>query len=101
MEPTPLFRRPRWVLAALLFAAVQGELEAARRRQLVRVMGPGGRSKVLRRADAERLVARGKLRRAPDVETARAELGLAPLIGVTADTDHTSLAGAAGEELPR
>lgn len=84
----------RWALAAMLFAAALLVLEAARQRELVRVMGPDGKVKVVARALAERQVKRGKLRHAPSVDAARDGLGLPPLIAMTADTDHTALAGA-------
>jgi hypothetical protein len=84
----------RWALATMLYASVLLVLEAARRRELVRVMGPGGKVKVVPRALAERQVKRGKLRHAPSVDAARDGLGLPPLIAMTTDTDHTHLAGA-------
>ncbi len=87
----------RWALAALLFAAVLAQIELARQRQPVRVIGPSGETKVIPRATAERLAKRGKLTWVANVADAHEALGLpppAPPITMTADTDHTALAGA-------
>lgn len=99
-------RSSRWALAALLFAAVLAQIELARQRQPVRVIGPRGETKVIPRATADRLAARGKLTWAATVADAHEALGLPPPaapITVTADTDHTALAGADAEtpEEPR
>lgn len=94
----------RWALAALLFVAVLAQLELARQRQPVRVIGPGGKAKVIPRATAERLAARGKLTWVATVADAHEALGLPPPaapLTMTADTDHTALAGADQAEEPR
>lgn len=97
-------RRQRWALAAMLFAAVLAQFELARLAQPVRVIGPGGKAKVVPRATAERLAARGKLTWVATVNDAHEALGLPPPpppITMTVDTDHTRLAGASEAEEPR
>jgi hypothetical protein len=82
----------RWHLAALLWIAVLAAFEIERLAAPVRVFGPGGKAKLVPRIVAERLAARGRLRRAPD-EVMRQELNLPPRITADVSSDHTRLAG--------
>lgn len=69
-------------LASALYAAATEMID----QQLVQVIGPQGRAISIPRGDAERLAAAGTLRRAANVDEARAELGLAPAFRLTEES---------------